>query len=431
MGKAKSQWEQLNLIRREKFDIILPKVMRENKIDMWIHVMQEGNPDALTVDLGGDHGFFIFTDRGNNRIERAVLGGYEDTLQQIDVYDVFGKEEELQEFIAMRDPKLIAINTSEWIAVADGISHSKYLQLIKAIGTEYTERIISAGNLITDFRTQRVTSEIVLYGRLGEITRQLLERALSNEVIVPDKTTLEEVGWWMEEQLLDRGMKSTFSSSTPSIIYSEKAKKSEYRSDQYILQRGDLLQYDFGIHHLNFGTDMKRIAYILRKKEKNVPSEIQHGWNRALKAREVIRANIKLGITAGEALKNIGEALDGAGFDYIHLTTDPMICGLPSVEPDEKSSLSGITGVSIDCHCVGNTGNSEVASGPSIAGFRQDRAHLIIKRNNIFAFEFIAVTPVPEWGGKKVRFNIEDNAIVTENGVEWLYPPNERILLIH
>ena len=63
MGKAKSQWEKLNLIRREKFDLILPKVMRENKIDMWIHVMQESNPDALTVDLGGDHGYFIFTDR--------------------------------------------------------------------------------------------------------------------------------------------------------------------------------------------------------------------------------------------------------------------------------------------------------------------------------------------------------------------------------
>ena len=431
MGKAKSQWEKLNLIRREKFDLILPKVMRENKIDMWIHIMQEGNPDALTVDLGGDHGFFIFTDRGNNRIERTVLGGYEDTLQQIDVYDAFGKEEELKEFISVRDPECIAVNTSEWIAVADGISHSKYLNLIKAIGTKYAERLISADQLITDFRTRRVTSEVVLYGQLCEITRQFLERALSNEVIVPGKTTLEEVGWWMEDQLLDQRMKSTFSFSTPSIIYSEKTKKSEYRSDQYILQRGDLLQYDFGIHHLNFGTDMKRIAYILRKEEKIVPPEIQHGWNRALKAREVIRANIEIGITAGETLKNIGGALEEAGFEYIHLTTDPMISGLPSVESDEKSSLSGKTGVSIDCHCVGNTGNSEVASGPSIAGFRQDRAHLIIKRNNIFAFEFIAVPPVPDWGGRKVRFNIEDNAIVTENGVEWFYPPNERILLIH
>ncbi|MHA2305967.1 MAG: M24 family metallopeptidase, partial [Candidatus Hodarchaeales archaeon] len=154
MGKAKSQWEQLNLIRREKFDLILPKVMRENKIDMWIHVMQEGNPDALAVDLGGDHGFFIFTDRGNDRIERTVLGGYEDTLQQIDVYDVFGKEEELKEFISIRDPKSIAVNMSEWVAVADGLSHTNYSKLIDVIDSKYAERLISSDQLITDFRTR-------------------------------------------------------------------------------------------------------------------------------------------------------------------------------------------------------------------------------------------------------------------------------------
>ena len=73
----------------------------------------------------------------------------------------------------------------------------------------------------------------------------------------------------------------------------------------------------------------------------------------------------------------------------------------------------------------------QFASAASIAGFRLDRTHLIIKPNHIFAFEFIAVTPIEKWGGKKIRFNIEDDAIVTENGVEWLYPPNERILLIY
>lgn len=430
MGKARSRWEQLNLIRREKFNLILPKAMRENKIDMWIHVMKEGNPDALELDLGGNHGYFIFTDLGEDRIERAVLGGYEDTLQKINVYDIFGREEELKEFVTMRDPNSIALNISDWIAIADGLSHTNYSKLVEALGEKYTKRVISAGQLITDFRTQRVISEIILYGQLGEKTRKLLEIALSNKVITPGKTTLEDVGWWMEDQLLKSGMSSTFGFSTPSIIYSKKAQPNEYNSDKYIIQRGDLLSYDFGIQHLNFGTDMKRVAYVVQKGESSVPSEIQFGWDRALKAREVIRANIKLGKTAGETLDIIGKALNDAGFEYIHLSTDPMISGLPSVEADVNPDYPGKTGVSIDCHCVGNTGNSEVASGPSIAGFRLDRAHLIIKPNHIFAFEFIAVTPVSKWGGKKIRFNVEDDAIVTENGVEWLYPPNERILLI-
>ena len=36
-----------NQIRREKFDLILPQVMRKNNIDMWIHVMRESRPDRL------------------------------------------------------------------------------------------------------------------------------------------------------------------------------------------------------------------------------------------------------------------------------------------------------------------------------------------------------------------------------------------------
>ncbi|MBW1717775.1 MAG: hypothetical protein JRJ77_18535, partial [Deltaproteobacteria bacterium] len=80
-----------NQIRLEKFDLILPQVMRENNIDMWIHVMRISNPDAFGAedlgstsisnpdafgaeDLGSTSGVFIFTDRGGKRIERAVLG---------------------------------------------------------------------------------------------------------------------------------------------------------------------------------------------------------------------------------------------------------------------------------------------------------------------------------------------------------------------
>jgi len=35
-----------------------------------------------------------------------------------------------------------------------------------------------------------------------------------------------------------------------------------------------------------------------------------------------------------------------------------------------------------------------------------------------------------ELGGGKVRIPLEDDAIVTHRGVEWLYPVNDRVLLI-
>lgn len=427
MNESRNRWEMLNLIRREKIDLILPSAMRENNIDMWIHIIREGNPDPLAIDLGGDFGYFIFSDKGEDRIERVVLGGNENQLRTLGVYDSYGAEEELTQFVIERDPKRIAINTSDWIAVSDSLSYTGYQKLIKLIGEKYKDRLISADRLITDFRTRRVASEIVVFGQLAETTRQLIERALSLEVITPGKTSLEDVTWWMEDQVLNRGMKSTFGLSPPSVIHSYVSTESDYQKRNYIIQKGDLLQYDFGLNHMNFGTDFKRVVYVLRDGETNVPQEIQYGWDKALDARKIIRKNIKTGLTAGETLQIIGKALDIAGFKYIQLTTDPMLGGGPSTEADDNFDKTEVT---IDCHCVGNTGNSEVASGPSIAGFRQDRSHLIIKSNNIFAFEFIAYTPLSEWDGRKIRFNIEDNAIVTENGVEWLYPPNGKILLI-
>ena len=64
----------INQIRRDKFDLILPQVMRDHNIDMWIHVMREGSPDPMRDELGSNNGVFVFTDRGGERIERAVIG---------------------------------------------------------------------------------------------------------------------------------------------------------------------------------------------------------------------------------------------------------------------------------------------------------------------------------------------------------------------
>lgn len=62
---------------------------------------------------------------------------------------------------------------------------------------------------------------------------------------------------------------------------------------------------------------------------------------------------------------------------------------------------------------------------------RADKFDLILPgamRDNLFAFEFIIHNAIPD--GTRVRINLEDNAIVTVHGVEWLYPPNSRILEI-
>ena len=48
----------------------------------------------------------------------------------------------------------------------------------------------------------------------------------------------------------------------------------------------------------------------------------------------------------------------------------------------------------------------------------------------IFWFEYFAYTPIAEWGGKKLRIPIEDDAILMESGVQFVHPANHRLLVI-
>ena len=325
-----------------------------------------------------------------------------------------------------RDPERIAVNTSAWLAAADGLSHSGYQRLVETLGRKYADRLVSSENLITDFRVRRVQSEIVAFANAGEMTRRILEQALSREVITPGVTTGEDVFWWVRDQLLIRGLTSSFGRSMPRVIHSTVAEPSEYRSSQYAFQRGDLLSFDMGVKYLNFGTDMKRNAYLLGEGATSVPGDIQHAWDEGRRARDIMRQNIKVGRTAAETLEAMVGALEEAGFAYTPFVND----GATDRQIVESFDRPDVTGISIDCHVVGNTGNSQVAVGPSIAPFRKGRANLVIQPNNIFSFEFIIHRAMPSFGGRRLRINFEDNTIVTAHGVELLYPRNERILLI-
>ena len=447
MNGFRDRWERLELIRREKFDISLPKAMRENGVDMWIHAAKLGNPDALALDLGvgvylqapassaGSISYFVFTDRGGDRIERAILGG--ELTPTEPVFDIVSLDADLGRFVAERDPKRIAVNMSTGSGLADGLTHTGYLRLVDDLGTKYAERLVSAEQVITDFRDRRVISEIVAYGQLCEMTRQIIEKALSNEIITPGVTSVEEVGWWLVEQVQALGADPMYTRIfMPQVIHSDSSTPEEYDSPQYIFQPGDLFQLDWGFDNMNMGSDIKRTAYILPKGKIAVPAGLQFAWDQGLKARQVLHDNIKPGRTAEETLNIVGEAFEKAGFVFVKLIHDPLFGGgwanvwsealqLRGFGPEEKDK----TQVSIDCHCVGNTGDSEIEPGPGISGFRPRSSHIIIKPNHLLAFELFANSPIPEWG-KRIRLGIEDDAIVTEDGIQYLYPPNSKIRLI-
>ncbi len=413
--EARRRWDRMCQIRKEKFDVILPMAMRENNIDMWITVQKEGNYSPLYEDLGrgytGGIGFYIFTDTGADRIERVAAGTTGRMLEACDTYDRVTGSIDLRAFVAERDPQRIGVNMSVQIGAADGLTHTEYQYLTETLGEPYASRLVSAEKLVSDFRSLRVASEIVAFGEAGEWSRKIAERAFSNEVITPGVTTLEDVAWWMWDQLLANGLGSSF--DMPSV-YVTGPSGIEASSNDRIIQRGDLLMIDWGVGYLNFYTDMKRIAYVLRDGETAVPAGLQHAFDRALHVRDIIKRTIKAGRTAQENYDELNRLVDAEpGYSIMAVFNQPS-------DTDD-------TDVIIGSHSVGNTGHG---IGPSIAFFNPLRLTFEVRPSNLFSIEFFAYTRAPEWGGAKVRIPIEDDAVVTERGIEWLYPVIDRILII-
>jgi Xaa-Pro aminopeptidase len=411
--EARTRWERLCTIRREKFDRILPEAMRENQIDMWIVAMKEGHYDPLweLLDRGyvGNVGYYIFTDRGGDRIERAAIGITDHNRTACGAYDIDATVA-LGRFVAERRPKRIGLNMSEEMGMADGLSHTLYNQIVKEVGAEYASRLASAEKMISDFSSRRVASELVAFGEATEIGRRIAERALSKEVITPGVTTLRDVAWWIQDEQLRRGLGSSF--EVPSI-YVTGPNGIEATSNDRIIQRGDLLMIDFGVGYLHMWTDQKRIAYVLKAGETALPASYQRAFDNAVRVREVIRRTARAGKTAQTMMNEVNAAVAAAGFTAMR--------GFNEVRAD--SSVEFIIG----CHSVGDWGHG---IGPSMAFFNPGRLTYEMRPTNLFSIELFAYTPIAEWQGKKLRIPLEDDAVVTSRGVEWLSPPIQRIGLI-
>ncbi|MDE0754405.1 MAG: M24 family metallopeptidase [Woeseiaceae bacterium] len=414
-GEAQKRWERMNQIRQDKFDLVLPEVMRENGVDMWITVNREGFDDPLTEDFGkgytGSYGYYIFTDRGEGRIERAILGVETALVEDNGAYDIFGSATDLKAFVDERNPQSIALNFARNIGAADGLSHTSYQKLSEELGSTFAERFVSAEKLASDFRSRRVASEIAAFAWAGELSRDIAERAFSNEVITPGQTTLAEVAWWMREQQFENNLGTSF--GMPSV-YITGPDGFVAVSDDHVIQRGDFLAIDWGVGYMNFYTDMKRHAYVLQEGETHLPDSLQKAFDNGRAVRDILKANIKAGRTAGETFELLNAHINDAGFRVMETFNNP------TDDPD-------IVDVIIGCHSVGNLGHG---IGPSIAWFNPERMTYVIQPTNLFSIELFAYTAIPEWGGKKLRIPLEDDAIVTARGVEWLYPVNQKVLLI-
>ena len=421
--------ELMNQIRRDKFDIYLPQVMRENKIDMWIHVVRPWATDPLAYEFGSNSAVFIFTDRGSDRIERAVFKFSREVVDP-GAYDIKGEEAEdldqqnyyvpedpdkapeteldlrfksLGKFVADRDPQRIAVNYSEKLSLAegsevraltDGISHTDYLLLVKALGDEYAKRMVSAEYLILDYLSRRTKKEIEYHKRMGHKANEYLAKEFTK--IVPGETTLEDLA---------------------QNVFVRDPDGNEHSNDDYVIQRGDLIGILYGAGDMRriMDADVGGTGYVLREGETELPPEVKKIWADAMKVREILKKNIKAGPTAGETLKLLIPKLEEAGFVYIDRDEYDR-----NADPEK-------TQVHLDLHAMGK-GFLAPRISPMGPKWHWD---IKIPLYHTFTFEYMVHMPVPEWGkGKHLYMCLHDGAMVTERGVEFPYPPNQGIHII-
>ena len=416
-GNPYATVDMLNHVRRERFYLVLPRVMRERAIDMWIHVIRPwawGGTDPLRYEFGTKSAVLIFTDRGGDQIERAVFQG---EVQDPGAYDMVGEEyaylsqqdyefmdyavdnpgeeyaseldfrfEGLYEFVAERNPKRIAVNYLETLsfaegsetftmALGDGISYTDYVQISKALGDVYSERMVSAEHIILDYLSRRVASEVVLYGTSG------LRRGGGTRFgnIVPGVTTLGDI---------DVG----------SVITKDGDQR---RGADYVIQRGDLIGGWTGQ------------AYVLRKGETGLPQHIRRFWEDNERVRDILRHNIKVGLTGGEILDLLARKLEEAGFVY----TDYQEYNKYVAHPER-------TQVHLDLHAEGK---GILAPRISPMGPKW-HWNTTIRLFHTFAVEYMIYMPVPEWSrgnnftGQQMSDAFHDGGIVTSRGMEIPYP---------
>ena len=406
---------------KAKFDTILPKVMRENHIDMWIIAVREGAVDQNTAMFPPAYtplyGYYVFTDRGGGRIERVTLRNQGEELEHCGAFDKVAVRQDIRSFVAERNPKAIAIDTATELGTADGLSHSMYEKLVKDVGEPYASRLVSAEKLVSEYRSLQTPEEIDAYTKAGEYSRDIAEEAFSNKVITPGKTTLRQVSDWMADQLLKRGLGDSF--DIPNVSLQREGMKSHADSDDTVIEPGDLINVDWGVGYLNKWTDMKRTAYILKPGETAVPRGIQHAFELAVAVRETLAKTIKPGVTGGEMLIKVNEVV-GAMPGYKTLSLDNPAAGMPG--PGDSS-----TTVLIGCHSTGDLGHG---SGASVISWPLRKTYLL-RPTQALVSEFFTSTPVPEWGGQRISMALEDDTILTDDGVRFIYPPISHILLVH
>lgn len=301
-------------IQQERFDVLLPALMKKNNIDMWVLITREYNEDPVVKTMlpptwlnARRRTILVFSkNKSNGTVERVAITRYPFGNLVPSIWD---KEKQpnqwqaLADYIIAQDPETIGINRSEDFALADGLVLTDYEALKGVLPQKFQDRMVSAQNLAVNWIETRTEKEMVLYNQLVEITHNIIQEAFSTQVITPGATTTDDVVWWMREKVAALGLKTWFH---PTVDVQRTGASDLYAFDNKskfdIIQPGDLVHCDFGITYLGLNTDCQELAYVLKRGEDQAPAFLVEALAQGNAVQDHLTENFKAGRTGNETL---------------------------------------------------------------------------------------------------------------------------------
>jgi hypothetical protein len=422
-GTLRQQAEVQQKWLEERLEVNLPKVMRQQGVDMWVVSMREYNEDPVFWGLVSPTTFaarrrtiYIFFDQGPEEgVRRIALGGgsmgglYEtyraqqstERDEQAELWGA-GQWRLFAQVVRELDPQMIAVDIDHEHNFADGLTAGEWEQMSEALGPELVSRVVRNPRLVIDYLAMRVPGMTPYYRRAQVLVHEIISAAFSNLVITPGETTTQDVVWWMRQRVNDLGLQTWFQ---PSVEVQRKGVQGSELGGNPVIQRGDVLHCDFGLIAMGMKTDTQHMAYVLREGETDAPEGLRVALANGNRLQDILLEKTEVGMTGNEVLHAVLEQMQAEG-------------------------LNG----TMYSHPIGDHGHG---AGPLIGLWDYQegvpgRGDVPVIPSMWFSTELQVTTPVPEWDNQPVRMALEEEAEITADGeMRWMLRRQTELHLVY
>jgi Xaa-Pro aminopeptidase len=393
---------------QKRLDTLLPRLMRETGIDMWVMSCNEDNLDPVFETMMPFENWcpitqiLVLYDRGPEKGVERLNVSRTDTqglfvngwnAAAFDAKKGEGQWEAFGRIVRERDPKKIALNEGEIQWAAGALTTVLKKRIVDSIGPSLASRIVSAEPLATLWSETLLPEEIEIQEKAAAISHAIIAEMFSNRTITVGLTTAEDLRYFYWQRVADLGLKVSFSPFV-SIRARSPETIAAYGRDDKAVRPGDILHCDAGVKYMRWNSDHQEVAYVLKPGEADVPEGLRKLMAEGNRLQDIYCGEFKAGSTGNEILGRILGKARSSGIPNPRVYSHSL--GLFLHEPGPL--------IGLPWEQVNNAGRGDVKLVPW----------------SVFTAELSVTGPIPEWGGFEFRLPLEQDIVFTGDNTVFL-----------